>query len=150
MKVWSYIFAVVIANSLSAVRQLDLASNFGSSVAKRAFLIIFSIYEGKKYGANNEPIGSHVVKQAVDGCKWSNQHVILIIFFTFCNLIRVLADQKKSATYTIRKNRVDNCPFPSVEEMKKMVSGSYANKSDGKVELVRWNDYNVVTLCSKA
>ena len=109
-----------------------------------------SIYEGKEDGADNEPLGSRVVKQAVDACKLSNPHVICDNFFTSCNLIRDLADKGLSATGTIRKNRVDNCPLPSVEEMKKMDSGSYANKSDGKVELVRWNDNNVVTLCSNA
>ena len=45
---------------------------------------------------------------------------------------------------------MDNCLLPSVEEMKTVDSGSHANKSDGKVELVRLNDNNVVTLCRNA
>ena len=109
-----------------------------------------SIYESKENGAYNEPIGSRVVKKAVDVWKWSNRHVFLDNFFTSCIIIRDLADQGWSAIGTIRKNHVDNCPLPKVEEMKKMDSGSYANKSEGKVELVRWKDNNVVTLCTIA
>ena len=93
---------------------------------------------------------SRVVKQAVNACLFSSQHVFLIAFFTSCIRIRDLTDQGWSVTGTIRKNRGDNCPSSSVEEMKKKDSGSQANKSDGKVELVRWNDNNVVTLCGNA
>ena len=78
------------------------------------------------------------MKQEVDACEISNQPVDFVNFFPSCNLFSDLADQGLSATGTIRKN----C------EMKKIDYRSYANKSDGKVELVLWNDNNVVTLCS--
>ena len=35
-----------------------------------------SICEGKEDGGNKEPLGPRVVKQAVDACEISNQHVI--------------------------------------------------------------------------
>ena len=88
------------------------------------------------------------MKQAVDLGKLSNQHVFFVKFFTSCNLIRDLADKGLSETGTIRRNRVNNCPLSAVDEQKIMDSESYTIKSDSKVELVRWNDNNVVTHCS--
>ena len=68
------------------------------------------------------------MKQAVDAADYLISIYFLIFFFTSCKVIRDLVDQGLSAAGTIRKERLDNCPFPSVEEMKKLDSGSYTNQ----------------------
>ena len=90
------------------------------------------------------------MKQAAEACKLTNQHIYFDNFFSSCNFIRELGAKGLKVTGTIRKNRVENCPLPSADDMKKKPRGSYAFKSDGDIELVRWNENNVVTLCSKA
>ena len=51
-------------------------------------------------------------------------------FFSSCNFIRELGAKGLKVTGNIRKNRVENCPLPSADDMKKKPRGSYAFKFD--------------------
>ena len=89
--------------------------------------------------------GEHRVENSGGG--WKALAPYFDNFFPSCNFIRELGAKGLKVTGTIRKNRVENCPLPSADDMKKKPHGSYAFKSDGDIELMLWND---VTLCSKA
>ena len=52
------------------------------------------------------------------------------------------------ATGTVRENRLQKCTITSTTELKKKLSGSFDFRSHGNIEVVRWNDNSVVTLCS--
>ena len=56
------------------------------------------------------------------------------------------------ATGTVRDNRIEKCPLVKKEEMKKKERGAYDFRVDNKSEVIvcRWNDNNVVNMCSNA
>ena len=50
----------------------------------------------------------------------------------------------------MRKNRVMKCPLIDMMQVKRKERLSYDYRSDGKIEIFRWNDDSVVTLRSNA
>ena len=54
------------------------------------------------------------------------------------------------ATGTIRKDRMMKWPLIDMKQMKRKERESYDYRSDGKIEIVRWNDNSIVTLGSNA
>ena len=109
------------------------------------------IYSGKSENDTDEPLGTRVVKNALAVCEHPNRHSVFFNnFFSSYQLFSDLHDQGFSATGTLRKDRVMKCPLTDVKEMKKNERGSYDYRSDGKIEIVRWNDNSVVTLGSNA
>lgn len=109
-----------------------------------------SIYEGKSTDKSSDPLGTRVVLDCTSVCSTADHHLIFDNFFTSYNLIERLTEMGYKATGTIRQNRIGDCPLRAVDKMKKESRGSFQYKSDGNIELVRWNDNNVVTFCSNA
>lgn len=110
-----------------------------------------TIYEGKdgKY-SKETPLGTRVMDCPKVCEKPTSHHVFLDNFFTSFDLISELKSLGYRATGTIRENRTKGCVVKSVAEMKTNERGSFDYRSDGDVEIVRWNDNSVVTLCSNA
>ena len=54
------------------------------------------------------------------------------------------------ATGTVRENRIEKCPLTKKENMKKKERGAYDFRVDEQNEVIvcRWNDNNVVNMCS--
>ena len=77
-------------------------------------------------------------------------HVFFDNFFSSYELIHRFGEKGYKATGTIRSHRLSRCSLNFVDKMKKKERGSFQYKSDGKIEIVRWNDNNVVTFCSNA
>ena len=50
----------------------------------------------------------------------------------------------------MRNDRIMKCPLVDVKKMKKNKRGSFDFRSDGNIEIVRWNDNSVVTIGSNA
>ena len=109
-----------------------------------------SIYEGKGMTESQLPLGTRVVEEYISVCTTTNHHIFFDNFFSSYGLIHCLGEKGYRATGTIRNNRLNGCPLTAVDKMKKKERGSYEYKSDGKIEIVRWNDNNVVTFCSNA
>ena len=80
----------------------------------------------------------------------SSHHIYFDNFFTSYDLVAKLKTLGYRATGTIRQNRMKGCPLKTDAAMKKTERGSYDYRSDGDIEIVRWNDNSVVTLCSNA
>ena len=49
------------------------------------------------------------------------------------------------ATGTMRNDRIMKCPLIDVKKMNKNERGSFDFRSDGNIEIVRWNDNSAVT-----
>ncbi len=110
------------------------------------------IYEGEDGSKNKKvPLGVRVDMECLKICVNStNHHIFFDNFFTSYNLIFELKCLEHRATGTIREYRTKACAMKSVTEVKKDGRGSYDYRSDGDVEIVRWNDKSVATLCSNA
>ena len=50
----------------------------------------------------------------------------------------------------MRNDRIMKCPLVDVKKMNKNERGSFDFRSDGNIEIVRWNDNSVVTIGSNA
>lgn len=111
-----------------------------------------TIYQGKNGKHNKDvPLGTRVVMDCLEVCdKPTSHHIFFYNFFTSFDLISNLKSLGYRATGTVRENRTKGCPVKSVQEMKKNSRGSYDYRSDGEVEVVRWNDNAVVSFCSNA
>ena len=109
------------------------------------------IYEGKTGDSTDGPLGSRVVNTLLQVCdKQNTHHVFMDNFFTSYDLMLDLKQRNFQATGTVRDNRVKKCPITDTKTMKKKERGSYDYQSDGNVEVVKWHDNSVVTLCSNA
>jgi len=71
-------------------------------------------------------------------------------FSTSLRLLNKLRDQGIGATETVRQNRVEKCPLPAPDKMKKDARGTYHYLHDrsSNVIVVRWKDNSVVTVAS--
>lgn len=110
-----------------------------------------TVYEGKTEKSCKEPLGTRVVMECLKICDSpSSHHIYFDNFFTSYDLVAKLKTLGYRATGTIRQNRMRGCPLKTDVTMKKTERGSYDYRSDGDIEIVRWNDNSVVTLCSNA
>ena len=63
--------------------------------------------------------------------------------------MKTLSEKGFKATGTFRADRTNSYPLTCVKEFKKMERGEYQHfTSDNQIELIRWNDNNVVTIGS--
>ena len=61
-----------------------------------------------------------------------------------------LATKGFRATGTIKNDRIKKCSLVDVKKKKKNERESLDSRSDGNIEVVRWNDNSVVTIVSNA
>ena len=80
----------------------------------------------------------------------ASHHIYFDNFFMSYDLVAELKTLWYRATGTVRQNRIKGFPLKTGADMKKTERGSYDYRSDGDVEIVRWNDNSVITLCSNA
>ena len=91
-------------------------------------------------------MGTRVVKNASEICKNPKDHSVYFDnFFSSYSLICDLATKGFRATGTMRNDRIMKCPLIDVKKMNKNERGSFDFRSDGNIEIVRWNDNSVVT-----
>ena len=65
--------------------------------------------------------------------------------------MKILSGKGFKAIDTFRTDRTNGCPLKCVKEFKKMDRGEYQYFTSGdQIELIRWNDNNVVTIGSNA
>ena len=65
--------------------------------------------------------------------------------------MKTVSKKSFKATSTFREDRTNGCPLKCVKEFKKMDRGEYQYFTSGdQIELIRWNDNNVVTIGSNA
>ena len=66
--------------------------------------------------------------------------------------ITELKDMSIKATRTVWGNQIEKCPLESEDVMKKKEAGAFDFRVDAKNEVFvcRWNDNNVVNMCSNA
>ena len=105
------------------------------------------MYAGKSVNDTGEPLGTRVVKNALEVCERPSNHIVY--FDNFFSSYQLLSDLDKKgfrATGTMRKDRVMKCSLIDMKQMKRKERGSYDYRSDGKIEIARWNDNSVVTL----
>nr|XP_022913141.1 piggyBac transposable element-derived protein 2-like [Onthophagus taurus] len=79
-------------------------------------------------------------------------HLFCDNFFTSIKLISELQKIGIRATGTIKENRSEHCPLLTKQNMKKESRGFYDYRVDESQELIvcKWNDNNVVSLCSNS
>ena len=81
------------------------------------------------------------------------QVIIVHTLKNFFSSYELLSDLKKKgfrATGTMRKDRVMKRPLIDMKQMKRKERESYDYISNGKIEIVRWNNNSVVTLVRNA
>ena len=68
----------------------------------------------------------------------------------FCSLplLEELKRESRKAIGTLRNNRIQNCPLPSVKETEKKERGNYVAYSTKDLCVVRYNDNRAVTIAS--
>ena len=72
-------------------------------------------------------------------------------FFSSYQLVKTLSEKGFKATSTFREDRTNGCPLKCVKEFKKMDRGEYQYFTSGdQIELIQWNNNNVVTIGSNA
>ena len=72
-------------------------------------------------------------------------------FFTSYQRMKSLSEIGFKETGTFHADRTNYCPLKCVKEFKKMDRGEYHYFTSGiRIELIRWNDINVVTIGSNA
>lgn len=108
-----------------------------------------SIYCGKVDRPENVGLGEHVVLTFVDIVPAKRQHIVFFDnFFSSYSLMCRLRDMEMRATGTAREGRIGTAEMPNKREFKKSERGKYVHRCDGKVNIVRWSDNNVVTCMS--
>ena len=71
-------------------------------------------------------------------------------FFSSYSLICDLGTKGFRATGTIRNDRIMKCPLVDVKKNEEKTEGSFNFRSDGNIEIVRWNDNSVVKIGNNA
>ena len=92
-----------------------------------------------------------MVKNVLKVCERTSNHSVY--FDNFLSSYQLLSDLDKKgfrATGTMRKDRVMKCPLIDMKQINRKEKGSYDHRSDGKIEIVQWNDNPVVKLGSNA
>ena len=65
--------------------------------------------------------------------------------------MKTVSKKSFKATSTFREDRTNGCPLKCVKEFKKMDRGEYQYFTSGdQIELIQWNNNNVVTIGSHA
>ena len=114
-------------------------------------LFKIEINQGRTNQSGDEPLGARVAKKALKSCKNPKDHSVFFgNFFLSYSLICDLATKEFRATGTIRNDRIKKCPLVDVKKMRKNERGSFDFRSEGNIEIVRWNDNSVVTIRSNA
>ena len=112
-----------------------------------------AIYQEKENGGDSgKPLGYRVVTLSLSPCgNPSDYHVFFDNFFSSYQLTKTFSKKGFKATGTFRADRTNGCPLKCVKEFKKMDRGEYQYFTSGdQIELIRWNDNNVVTIGSNA
>ena len=109
------------------------------------------IYQGRADQGSEEPLGTRVVKNALEICKNPKDHSVYFNnFFSSYSLICDLETKGFRATGTMRIDRIMKFPLVDVKKMKKNEKASFDFRSDSNIEIVRWNDNSFVTIASNA
>ena len=109
-----------------------------------------TIYEGKEITEkSNDPFGTRVVIECLTVCESTDHRIFFDNIFKFYNLIYRHVEKEFRAIGTLRPNRTSGCPLTDAKLMKKKSRDSFEYKSCDNIEVVRWNDKNVVTFYSK-
>ena len=83
------------------------------------------IYTGKSANDVGEPLGTDVMKNALEVCECpSNHSVYFDNFFSSYQLLSYLFKKGFRATGTMRKDRVMKCPLIDMKQMKRKERGS--------------------------
>ena len=95
----------------------------------------------------NEPLGTHVVKNAIEIYKNPKYHSVYFSnFFWGYSLICDLTTKRFRATGTMRNDRIMKWLLVDVNKMKKNKRRSFYFRNDGNIEVVRWNDILLLQL----
>ena len=106
------------------------------------------IYQGRTNQGSDEPLGTRVIKNALEICKNPKDHSVYFHnFFSSYSLICYLATEEFTATDTMKNDRVMKCPLVDVKKMNKKERKSFDFWRDGN-KIVRWNDNSLVTIGS--
>ena len=111
-----------------------------------------AIYQGKENGGDSDKaLGYRVVTSSLSPCANPSDHHVFFDNFSSYQLMKTLSEKGFKATGTFRADRTNGCPLKCVKEFKKMDRGEYQYFTSGdQIELIRWNDNNVVTIGSNA
>lgn len=152
MSQWFLILGGIHVSSSSEENQFGLDINAGQLLVHVDCFTRLQFMKGKKENHRARvPLGTRVVMDCLNVCETPTYHHIFFDnFFTSYDLVANLKKPGSRATGTIRANRMQGCVMKSVESMKKGDRGSYDYRSDGDIEMVRWNDNSVVNFCSNA
>ncbi|XP_017472568.1 PREDICTED: piggyBac transposable element-derived protein 3-like, partial [Rhagoletis zephyria] len=122
------------------------------------FVNWFEPYQGASTNISvtysNYGVGAAVVLEYAETLrkKWRDEkmHIFFDNFFTTIPLMEKLTDMGFQATGTIRENRVSGNPLLDSKVLKKQDRGSFdfAKITDHNIIVVKWNDNNLVCLCS--
>ena len=110
-----------------------------------------TIYQGKENGGDKDKsLGCRVVTSPLSPCaNPSDHHVFFDNFFSSYQLMKTFSEKDFKGTGTFRADRKNGCPLKGVKESKKMDREEYQYFTTGdQIELIRWNDNNVVTIGS--
>ena len=105
------------------------------------------IYAGKSANDTDESLGTRVVKNAFEVSECQSNHSVY--FDNFFSNYQLLSDFDKKVFRAIgimRKDCVMKFPLIDMKQMKRKERGSYDYRSDGKIEIIWWNDNLVITL----
>ena len=109
------------------------------------------IYAGKSANDTGELLGTRLVKNVLEFCERTSNHSVY--FDNFLSSYQLLSDLDRKgfrATGTMSKDRVMKWPLIDMKQINRKEKGSYDHRSDGKIEIVRWNDNPVIKLGSNA
>ena len=109
------------------------------------------IYQGRTNPGSDESLGTRVVKNAWEICKNPKDHnVNFDNFFSSYSPICGVTTKDFRAIDTMRNDWIMKCPLVDVKKMKINERGSFDYRSDGNIEIIRWNDNYVVTIGNNA
>ena len=79
-------------------------------------------------------------------------HLFFDNWFTSVKLVSYLKSIKVEGTGTVKRNRTENCPLKTVDEMSKSARGTMDHRVDVDEEIMvmSWTDNGVVNVCSNS
>lgn len=133
---------------------------FWVGATRLGYIIWFSPYQGQGTGEIEQyrklGLGATVILQYSDVLRRLDPnapfHLCFDNFFSSVPLFEELRTRGFKATGTIRENRVSKCPLPTNKNMQKTERGSFEYRTTRAEEILvcKWNDNNVVTVCSNS
>ena len=116
------------------------------------YCVTFQPYQGAadKQRDAHLGLGGTVVMRLLENLPTYPYHIFVDNFFSTLELFEAAPAKGCGITGTIRANRVQQCPFPTTDEFKKLERGAmthFKDKTSGIV-LVRWHDNSIVTVGS--